>query len=305
MTTVTIPISNIDCAACVERLERVLEMLPGVVASEASFTRGNVAVSYDEGRCTQADLVRCIRKAGFRIPAEGDAEESGALARQTRLLRYLLAAVGLTLPLLWRLPDWMQLVFGTLAALGPGRYFARSAFQALRSRRVNWDFPTVLVSLLLYGCGVFGGRAWFLGNGALLSLLLLWRYAKAVALYRADAPVRRLLQLQPKTALVERNGEEKELMIDEIELGDVIRIQPGDRIPADGILLDGICDVDESLLTQNSAPVKKHPGDCLTGGTLNRAGNGRLSVTAAGKDSVLSRMAAQAGGRHTDEKRNL
>ena len=125
----------------------------------------------------------------------------------------------------------------------------------------------------------------------LVSLILFGRYLEQLAVGQSKQSIRRLLRLQPKTALVLRDGEERELSIDEIEEHDVILVRPGDRIPVDGVVLEGSCSVDESMLTGESVPVYKQPGSDVVGGTLNCAGSVRIAATRLGRDSVLQQIA--------------
>lgn len=364
MTEISIKISNIDCAACLERIDRALLSLPGVTEAATSYASGRAAIRFDEAKLTLPELVRAINKAGFGVledrvqlthSAQGEAscdalcaalqqvfgvhavessssetwvslwsigvdsrklilsareagvwaelgqvesgEEEAELNHRFAILRTLIAAAALTMPLLWDLPPLAQLVLGTLILFGPGLFFFKNAIRALRNKTMGMDLLIALSAALIYvysAVTVFAVREeiklYFLCEGVLVSLLLFGRYLEVLAVNQTKASVRALLRLQPKTALVLRNGEEKELSIDEIVEHDQLRIRPGDRIPVDGIVLEGECSVDESMLTGESVPVYKQQGDEVVGGTLNRSGSVKIAATRLGKDSVLQQI---------------
>lgn len=162
---------------------------------------------------------------------------------------------------------------------------------------MNMDVLVALSTTIIYLYSSYvaftvpiGKMLYFLSNGVLIALLLFGRYLEQLAMGESSQAIRRLMRLQPKTALVQRGGEEKELSIEEIEEHDVVIIRPGERIPVDGVIIEGRCAVDESLLTGESLPVDKAEGDELLGGTLNRSGSVKLAATRLGKDSVLQQI---------------
>lgn len=134
-------------------------------------------------------------------------------------------------------------------------------------------------------------KLYYLCDGVLISLLLFGRYLESVAIYQSGEAVRSLMRLQPKTAIVLRDGTEREIDAQEIVSGDTVVLRPGERIPADGVIIEGGCLVDESLLTGESEPVSKCAGDRVTGGTLNREGRAVYTATAVGESSTLRQMA--------------
>lgn len=134
-------------------------------------------------------------------------------------------------------------------------------------------------------------KLYYLCDGVLISLLLFGRYLESVAIYQSGEAVRSLMRLQPKTAIVLRDGTEREIDAQEIVSGDTVVLRPGERVPADGVIIEGGCLVDESLLTGESEPVSKCAGDRVTGGTLNREGRAVYTATAVGESSTLRQMA--------------
>jgi Cu+-exporting ATPase len=226
-------------------------------------------------------------------------DEAGELKQRFRLLRLLIVSAALSMPLLWDLPPRFQFVLATALQFGPGLYYIRNAIRGLKNRSLGMDLLVALSTTAIYAYStvvVFtvteNIKLYYLCDGVLISLLLFGRYLESVAIYQSGEAVRRLLRLQPKTAIVLRGGEETEIDASDLVSGDTILLRPGERIPADGRILEGSCLVDESLLTGESVPVEKHPGDNITGGTLNREGNATYTATSVGEDSTLQQMVA-------------
>ena len=225
-------------------------------------------------------------------------DEAQELKQRFRLLRLLIASTALSMPLLWNLPPMVQLVFATALQLYPGLYFVRNALRGLRSLTMGMDLLVALSTTAIYAYStvvVFTMtediKLYYLCDGVLISLLLFGRYLESVAIYQSGEAVRGLMRLQPKTAIVLRDGTEREIDAQEIVSGDTVVLRPGERIPADGVISEGGCLVDESLLTGESEPVSKCAGDRVTGGTLNREGRAVYTATAVGESSTLRQMA--------------
>lgn len=197
MKEISLKISDIDCAACVERLNRAISAVNGV--------------------------------------------------RDATLL---------SVPLVWEMHYLVQFVIATVIQFWPGMYFYRGAWRGLRNGTMNMDVLVALSTTIIYLYSSYvaftvpiGKMLYFLSNGVLIALLLFGRYLEQLAMGESSQAIRRLMRLQPKTALVQRGGEEKELSIEEIEEHDVVIIRPGEHIPVDGVIIEGRCAVDESLLT--------------------------------------------------------
>ena len=226
-------------------------------------------------------------------------DEAEELKQRFRLLRLLIVSTALSMPLLWDLPPRFQFVLATVLQFGPGLYFIRNAIRGLKGRSLGMDLLVALSTTAIYAYSTVvtftvteNIKLYYLCDGVLISLLLFGRYLESVAIYQSGEAVRGLLRLQPKTAVVLRDGLETEIDAAEIASGDTILLRPGERIPADGKILEGSCLVDESLLTGESEPVQKKPGDSITGGTLDREGNVTYTATSVGEDSTLQQMAA-------------
>ena len=226
-------------------------------------------------------------------------DETEELRQRFRLLRLLIVSTALSMPLLWDLPPRFQFALATALQFGPGLYFIRNAVRGLQSRAVGMDLLVALSTTVIYAYSSVTAftvteniKLYFLCDGVLISLLLFGRYLESVAIYQSGEAVRSLLRLQPQTAVVLRGERETEIDASEIVSGDTVLLRPGERVPADGKIIEGSCFVDESLLTGESEPVEKRPGSCITGGTLNREGLVTYTATAVGEDSTLQQMAA-------------
>lgn len=366
MKEISLKISDIDCAACVERLNRAISAVNGVRDAAVNYASGRALISYDEGAASIASIAAAVKKAGFGVPAdsvelkcpaldaetmsraiaalralgevqsaEQNAETGGILVRvwpvnpdsrrllaalrevgvwaelgemtsgeeesevrkRLLLLRLIAAATLLSVPLVWEMHYLVQFVIATVIQFWPGMYFYRGAWRGLRNGTMNMDVLVALSTTIIYLYSSYvgftvpvGKMLYFLSDGVLIALLLFGRYLEQLAMGESSQAIRRLMRLRPKTALVQRGGEEKELSIEEIEEHDVVIIRPGERIPVDGVIIEGRCAVDESLLTGESLPVDKSEGDELLGGTLNRSGSVKLAATRLGKDSVLQQI---------------
>lgn len=349
-----------ECAACVARLDRALEKLPGVQRAAVNYTAASALITYDEGVTDLAAIAARVKRAGFRVPveeqdllpAEADAETAAAAADAQRavfgvkgvavqadgtltaylwpigvdgrdlaadcaatpgelrggdadqklekrmdLLKTLVTSACCTAPLMLEMHPKLQFLAGTALQFGPGRYFYKSAWRGLRNRTFGMDFLVSLSSTLIYLYSAYvtftprrSYKLYFASDGVLLSLILFGKYMEQVAAGEANSAIRKLMHLQPRTAMVQRGDTFVELPVDQIAEHDRVRIRPGERVPVDGTVISGQCAVDESMLTGESMPVDKAPGDQVIGGSLNRSGSAIVSAEALGKASVLEQI---------------
>lgn len=215
------------------------------------------------------------------------------------MLRRLLISVALATPIFWSPAPMVQLALATFLQLGPGCYFYRGAWRALRNRQLNMDFLIALSTTVIYAYSAFltftvheDIKLYFLCQGVLLSLIFFGKYLEIVARGETMSSIRALVHLIPQKATLLKDGKPIQISADALRPGDIVQFSPGERIPADGVLLTGECFVDESMLTGESDPIARRPGDALTGGALNRSGVITLRVTRVGRDTTLQRMIA-------------
>ena len=228
-------------------------------------------------------------------PACGD-EESEAHGRLA-LLRTLCISVLFTMPLMWSLRPLIQFLLATVVQFWPGMYFYKGAYRALRQKILGMDFLVALSTTIIYAYSAYitftvyhNTKLYFLSECVLLSLILFGKYMETTSRYEASAAIRRLINLQPETAHILRGGAEIEVGLNDILPSDSIVIRSGDHIPIDGVISNGECLADESMLTGESEPIRKQPGDTLYCGTLCRDGQVLLSCGSIGKTTMLQQI---------------
>lgn len=228
-------------------------------------------------------------------PVCGDDEQE--LHARMGLLRALCLSVFFTMPLLWDLHPYIQLVLASLIQFWPGQYFYRGALHSLRQRTLGMDFLVALSTTIIYiysAVTVFVVRdqvkLYFLSEGVLLSLILFGKYLESTSRAEAASAIRKLICLQPQTAAVLRDGCECEISIADIQADDIVLIHSGDRVPVDGRLLHGRLLMDESMLTGESELIAKAEGDPVYCGTLNRDGEAQISISGLGSQTMLQQI---------------
>jgi Cu+-exporting ATPase len=311
----TIPVQGMTCAACSARVQRTLERTPGVSGANVNLMTGSATVSYDPASTTPERLVEAIRETGYgaRLPEGGASAEEltgadeAARDRERRELRLKfgvsLAAAFLSMALSMPPRPWLLLAL-TLPVMGwAGRQFYTRAWAAFRHRSADMNTLIAVGTGAAFGYSLFVTVAgdWLAARGIephvyyepviwIIALVLLGNLLEARARSRTAAAIRRLIELRPLTARVLRDGTESEIPLAQLRPGDEVLVLPGEKIPADGTVVDGASHVDESMLTGEPTPVRKAAGDPVIGATLNGNGALRLRVERVGADTVLSRI---------------
>src|SRR5215472_5512204 len=308
---VDLAIEGMTCAACVRRVEGTLSSVPGVTAASVNLANRRARVS---GEAPLDALLQAVDAVGYRAaPAPHDAagEAAEARAEAVRLkgdLITLTAAALLTLPLVvqmgaellglpWMLPGWVQALLAAPVQFWVGARFYRAAWSALRGRHGNMDLLVALGTsaaffFSLYQLATGAPHLYFEAAAVVVTLVLLGRVLEARARRSAAAAIRALMQLRPEMARIERGGKIVELPAEMLRPGDIVIVKPGERFPADGEVLEGESESDESLLTGESLPVEKKPGDRVIGGALNGDGLLRLKATSGVHEGVLAHIIA-------------
>jgi Cu+-exporting ATPase len=310
----TIPVQGMTCAACTARVQRTLERIPGVSANVNLMT-GSATVSYDPASTTPERLVEAIRDTGYgaELPDAGASieemtgAEDAARDRERRELRkkfaVSLAAALLSIPLSMPSRPWLLFAL-TLPVMGwAGRHFYSRAWAAFRHRTADMNTLIAVGTGAAFGYSLFVTVAgsWLAARGIqphvyyepviwIITLVLLGNLLEARARSRTAAAIRRLIELRPLTARVVRDGGEAEIPLARLRPGDEVLVLPGEKIPADGAVVDGTSHVDESMLTGEPTPVRKTAGDRVIGATINGNGALRFRVEQVGGDTVLSRI---------------
>ncbi|MFI5338896.1 MAG: HAD-IC family P-type ATPase, partial [Candidatus Methylomirabilales bacterium] len=319
---VTIPISGISCASCVATIERALNLAPGVVSANVNLATNAATVEFLPATTSLQDLRRAIREVGYEAleVAEGahpgDHEKAAREREIRRLKTKLTVGIILTVPVvLGSLPGWFSWVptflqnFWVLLALTTpvqfwvGSQYYRGFWAALRHK--TSDMNTLIAvgtsSAYLYSLAMTVAPGFFQARGiapavyfdtaaVIITLILLGHLLEAIAKGRTSEAIKRLMGLQAKTARVVRNGEETDIPVEEVRIGDLVIVRPGEKVPVDGVVREGASAVDESMLTGESLPVEKRPGEQVIGATLNKTGTFRFEATKVGKDTVLAQI---------------
>ena len=305
------------CATCAGRVERALNRLPGTQAT-VNLATERARVRYAPELTTPDQLLAAIRRVGYGAEElsgdNDDAEKSRHAAEYTTQLRQFWSAFALTLPLVvemtWMftghhanvVPRWLQLTLATPVQFWIGRRFYVGAWHALRGGGANMDVLVALgtsAAYLFSAAVVFFGaheqHVYFEASAAIITLVLMGKLLEARAKSRTSAAIEQLLQLQPRTARVERDGAIRDLDLAEVRVGDLLIVRAGDRVPVDGEVLEGSSSVDESMLTGESLPVAKHPGTRVFAGTQNQNGSLRFRATRVGSQTQLAEIVRLVG----------
>ena len=314
----SLPVVGMTCASCVTRIERFLGRADGVADATVNLATERATVHYDPRRIDRGGLVAAIEAAGYDVAAEpssgavttgvDEADAARATERRALLRDALLAtAVGLAMMAisLWpggapwpmeRINVWM-LAPATVVQFVFGRRFLVAAARGLRHGDLTMDTLVSLGTMAAYGYSLaitLAGSAaetYYDSAAVIIGLVLLGRWLEARAKSQAAGAVKALLKLRPTTARVLRDGRETDLPIDQVRPGDLVRVRPGERVAADGSIVEGASAVDESMLTGESIPVDKGPGDQVTGATMNASGSFVMRVDRVGADTTLAQIA--------------
>jgi P-type Cu+ transporter len=303
------PIGGMTCATCAGRVEKALNALSGVHAA-VNLASEKADIRYEPGSVAAMDLVAAVRRAGYEaeLPTTDAARGAQSAAAAERRLRAeslrLVAAVVLSAPLLAPMlgvgvPGWLQLALATPVQFVIGARFQVGAWRALRAGVGNMDLLVALGTAAAYFYSIFlllarpaGTPLYFDSAAVVIALVTVGKWLEARAKRSTTAQIRALLSFRPERARIERNGGEIEVPIGAVAVGDLAVVRPGERLPVDGVVMGGRSEVDESLLTGESLPVPKQPGDRVTGGSINGSGLLRIEATAIGEESTLSRIIA-------------
>jgi Cu+-exporting ATPase len=308
---VELEISGMTCASCVGRVERALGKVPLVKSVSVNLANERAHIE-TIGTVDFATLIAAVAKAGYTASPVRDAEAAADIRSQhlTRERWSLLLAITLSIPLVvpmvlqpfglhWMLPTWAQFALATPVQFILGARFYVAAWKAVRARAGNMDLLVALGTSAGYGLSVYGWASaapgsmphlYFEASAVVIALVLLGKYLESRAKRQTASAIRALEALRPERAIQWIDGEEREVAISELHVDDIVIVMPGERFPVDGAVVEGRSHADEALISGESLPVPKQPGDTVTGGAIN--GEGRLVVKtrALGAETVLARI---------------
>ncbi|MCL6105919.1 MAG: heavy metal translocating P-type ATPase [Actinobacteria bacterium] len=319
---VTLAVGGMSCASCVDRVEKALAKAPGVISASVNFATEKATVEFIAGAATVAGLATVVEKAGYKVrgtevagaAGTGEAEDIEARSRRREYRRLKLkVAAGAVIS--------VPVFLGSMFSLGPlsnmyvlwalatpvqfwvGRQFFSGAVAAARHRSANMNTLVAVGSLSAYLYSVSGvlfhsfyqqrGLAlpmYFDTAAIIITLILFGRMLEARAKGQTSEAIKKLIGLKPKTARVVRDGTETDVPVEEVLVDDLVVVRPGEKVPVDGVVVQGESSVDESMISGESMPVAKSPGDEVIGATVNRLGSFRFRASRVGKETALAQI---------------
>jgi len=322
----SLPIQGMTCASCVGRVERSLAGVPGVTEASVNLATESARVTFDPQLADLQTLAKAVESAGYHVGAMpthptvaatgGDEKDEQAIAREHEIddlkLRSLVSLViGLGLMALMYLPlhldpklvEPLLLILATFVQVWAGGRFYRAAWAAARHGATTMDTLVAVGTSVAYGYSAFltlwpslaasvgfEHHLYYETAVIIISLILMGRWLEARAKGQTSAAIKALMGLQARTARVIRAGVEQDIPVEAVQPGDQVRVRPGEKVPVDGRILEGGSALDESMLTGESLPVDKAPGDTVIGATLNRTGSFVFEATKVGRDTALAQI---------------
>ena len=299
------------------RLEKELKKLEGVLSVQVNFTSEKARLSYVPTLVSQGEIRKAIKAAGFEtLAAERQLEDAEEKARQKEIdqqRRLLITGLILTIPLFLLsmgrdfslLPpgldraawlNWVLLALATPVQFYVGWQYYVGAYKSIRNRSANMDVLVAMGSSVAYFyslpvlLGLLPGHVYFETSAMIITLIKVGKFLEARAKGRTSEAIKKLMGLQAKTASVIREGKEEKISVDEVLPGDILIVRPGEKVPVDGVLTEGRSTLDESMLTGESLPVEKGPGDKVIGATINKTGLFKFEAVKVGKETALAQI---------------
>lgn len=318
--TLDIRVRGMTCAACSNRVERVLNRLPGVFNANVNLAMEKATIKYNPAETSPAEIRRAISDAGFRpeadvLQGDGDREQSQRRKEISRQRRLFFLSTFFSLPLVLfmivMLLEWhdamrwgifhpyAQFGFATVIQFGPGLHFYKDSWRSLKGGGANMSVLVALgtsaayfysVAATFYGERMGQTEVYYETGAVIITLVLLGKMLESNAKGRTSEAIRKLIGLQAKTATLLKDGQEQEIQIEDVLVEDLLIVRPGDKIPVDGIIVEGYSTVDESMLTGESIPVDKQQGDKVIGATINKLGTFTFRATKVGRDTALAQI---------------
>lgn len=318
-------IEGMTCAACAKAVERASRKVDGVLEANVNYATEKLTVMYELDKVRIPDIKKAIEKAGYKAFEEETTVDDDKERKEKEikgLWKRFITSLIFTVPLLmismghmlgYMLPyvidpmynsenfAVLQLVLASIVCLTGIRFF-EVGFSALFRKSPNMDSLIAIGTSAAYVFGLFAIYQIFIGNkqyayelyfesaGVILTLITLGKYLEAVSKGKTSEAIKKLMGLAPKTATIIRDGKEVIISIDEVEVGDVIVVKPGEKLPVDGEVIEGITSVDESMLTGESIPVEKTKGHKVIGASINKSGYIKYKATRVGKDTALAQI---------------
>ncbi|OLS03448.1 heavy metal translocating P-type ATPase [Tissierella creatinophila] len=304
-------IEGMTCAACSTRVDKALNKKEEIQKANVNLSTNKAVVEFSSGVLTDKDIIAIIEKAGYKAEVEIDRDldrEKELREKEIKSLKnsFIVSAI-LTIPLFSAMffhmaginniltNGWFQFALATPVQFIIGYRFYNGAYKALRGGGANMDVLIAMGTSAAYFYSIYNLFAgvheyYFEASATIITLILLGKTFEAIAKGKTSEAIKKLMGLQPKTALIIRDGEEIEIDIDDLNIGDIVIVKPGEKVPVDGVIVEGTSSLDESMITGESIPIDKAIGDEVIGATINKFGAFKFRATNIGKDTVLSQI---------------
>lgn len=316
-------IEGMTCSACANRIEKGLNRMSGVIQANVNLALETASVEYFPGTVSMNDIQDKVNQLGYRaLPKEAESRDTDYRKKEInrQKWKFIIAAI-LSFPLLWSMvghfsftsglyvPDlfmnpWMQLILATPVQFIIGGQFYRGAYKSLRNGSANMDVLIALGTSAAYFYSLYLSVDWFVAgadaqhppamyyetSAILITLVILGKVLEALAKGKTSEAIKSLMGLAAKEAQVIRDGQELTIPVEEVLVGDIVLVRPGDKIPVDGVVIEGASSVDESMLTGESLPVEKKAGDTVIGATINQNGMLRIRASRVGQETALAQI---------------
>lgn len=313
------PIIGMHCASCARLIERGLKKSPGVTEALVNYGSEEATVEYEASVSNPNRLGDVVSNLGYKAvitttagTSAGDIKEA---AKKTELadlkIKVIVASLLGGIVFIGSFPEWFRimidgrvlLILATIVQFWAGRSFYQATWSGLKNRTASMDTLITIGTSVAYGYSLIftlftaqllrmglPNTMYFDTSTIVIALILLGRYLEAKAKSHTNDAIKKLLHLQAKTARVIRNGQEIDIPLNEVKKGDIIRVRPGEKIPVDGTITEGVSSIDESMITGESLPVDKKSGDLVIGATINKTGTFLFAATKIGSETMLSRI---------------
>ncbi len=325
VSRINLPVKGMSCAACVSAVEKAVGGLSGVVAVSVNFATEKATVDYVSSQVGIREFKRAVKEAGYEVVEAEQGEdivekeqherEKAYKELRTKVIAGAVLAVPLMVLMQWnhlfggwlQLPLQMnhllQLLLATPVQFWIGRQFYAGAIAAARHRTTNMNSLIALGTSSAYGYSIvatffpavfeitgYSAEVYFDTSATIIVLILLGRLFEARAKGRTSEAIKKLIGLQAKMARIIKDDREMDVPIEDVQIGDIVLVRPGEKVPVDGVIMEGYSAVDESMVTGESIPAEKGSGDSVIGGTINKTGSFRFAATKVGKETMLSHI---------------
>lgn len=311
----TLLIDGMSCASCSAKIEKHLNELEGVIEASVNLATSKATISYYNSQIKPSRIINSVVKLGYGAKRDENVNEDEKKAHREKvikrlkteliisilvssplLLSMLLMLIGIDVPFLHN--AYFQLIIATPVQFIIGFRFYKNSYYALKAKSANMDVLIAMGTSAAYFYSVYNTfytdgnikELYYETAVVIIALILLGKYFEAIAKGKTSEAIKKLMGLQAKTARIIRDGQEMDVPMEEVEIGDLVVVRPGEKIPVDGKIVEGHSSIDESMLTGESLPVEKQEGDLVVGASINKLGTFKFQATKIGKDTVLSQI---------------